>query len=150
MIMDDACSCHDGSLVRHGKMCAVAKQDVCGGKARPLLWQDTREPQRAAAAEGGRPPLWRRPKAASFVSCHNRGLVLSQQTSCLATAHIFSCRTRYPSRQERMSTIPNPQPDWRLREWTNQIQGSLPRQDFSGIHLISFEIGDWEIVIVKK
>ena len=73
-------------------MCAVARQDVCCDKVRSLLWQDTREPQRGAAAEGGRPPLWRRPKAASLVSCHNRGLVLSQQTSCLATAHILSCR----------------------------------------------------------
>ena len=53
---------------------------------------------------------------------------------------IVSCRTRYPSRQERMSTIPNPQPDWRLREWTKQIQGSLPRPDFSSMHFIFFEI----------
>ena len=90
------------------------------------FWQDKR------TTKGGRP------KAASLVSCHNRDLALSQQISCLATAHIFSCRTRYPSRQER------------LREWTNQIQGSLPRPDFSGTHFIFFEIGDWEIVIVKK
>ena len=95
-------SCRDGYLVRQEKMCAVARQDVCCDKARSLLWQGTREPQRGAAAEGGRPPLWRRPKAASLVSCHNRGLVLPQQTSCVATAHLSCGRTRDPS--YRLST----------------------------------------------
>ena len=60
---------------------------------------------------GGRrrrpPPLWGRPKAASLVSCHNRDLALSQQTSCLATAHIFSCRIRYPSRQDTICVSPS-------------------------------------------
>ena len=115
---DLSCGHTRGALWQH-KMSVVARQDLCGGK---------RQGRRPSAA----------PLCGSLVSCHNRGLVLSQQTSCLATAHIFSCRTRYPSRQER------------LREWTNQIQGSLPRPDFSGTNFIFFEIGDWEIVIVKK
>ena len=130
----------------------LAATDIWCGKKRCALWQDKMSvvTRRDLCCGKTQPPLWGRPKAASLVSCHNRDLALSQQTSCLATAHIFSCRTRYPSRQERMSTIPNPQPDWRLREWTNQSQGSLPRPDFSGIHFIFFEIGDWEIGIVKK
>ena len=80
-------SCHDGSLVRHGKMCAVARQDVCCGKARPLLWQDTREPQMAAAAFGGRPPLW--------VPCS-----LPPQRSCLATTRHLAL----PQRTSRLAT----------------------------------------------
>ena len=101
-------TCEDTGLSCGEKRCALRQRKMSGcGKTRPLWWQGTREPQRGAAAEGGRPPLWRRPKAASLVSCHNRGLVLSQQTSCLATAHIFSCRTRYPSRQDTICVSPS-------------------------------------------
>ena len=71
-----------------GKMSVVTRQDVCCGKTQ-------------GNHKGGRP------KAASLVSCHNRGLVLSQQRSCLATAHIFSCRTRYPSRQDTICVSPS-------------------------------------------
>ena len=100
-------SCRDGYLVRQEKMCAVARQDVCRDKTRPLLWQDTREAAFGRLHKGGRTPLAAAPLYGSLVSCHNRGLVLSQQTSCLATAHIFSCRTRYPSRQDTICVSPS-------------------------------------------
>ena len=68
----------------------VAGREVrCGntgcrcGKTRPLWWQEQREPQREAAA--------------SLVSCHYRGLVLPQQTSCVVIAHLSSRHTRDPS-----------------------------------------------------
>ena len=40
------------SLLWQDKMCVVARQDLCCGKTRSLLWQDIRE------AAFGRPPLW--------------------------------------------------------------------------------------------
>ena len=59
-----------GALCHH-KMSVVVRQDLRGGKRQ-----------------------WRRPSAAplcgSLVSCHHGGLVLPQQTSCVATAHL-SC-----------------------------------------------------------
>ena len=75
-------------------MCVVARQDLCCGKTRSLLWQDIKESTKGGGAKR-RPPLWRRPKAASFMSCHKRDLVLPQQRSCLATTHILSCHNRH-------------------------------------------------------
>ena len=63
-------------LVWPHERCAVATQDVCCGKTRPPWWQETREPQRGAAAEGGRLPC-----------------LLPPQTSCLATTDILCCHS---------------------------------------------------------
>ena len=51
-------------------------------------------------------PFVKRPFAGTRVSCHNRGLALPQETSCLATAHILPCRTRDPSWQDKMRVSP--------------------------------------------
>ena len=128
-------SCRDGYLVRQEKMCAVARQDVCCDKTRPLLWQDTREPQRAAAAEGGRPPLWRRPKAASLVPCHHRGLVLPQPDILRCrSAHLVSPHERPVSSHVRP---PPPRPKCAVRDpVSSHVRPPRPRpkcaiRDFS-------------------
>ena len=84
---------HNRSLVWGDDKCAVATQDVCCGKARPLWWQDTREPQR-----GGRP------KAASLVSCHHGGLALPQpDILCCHSVHLVS-----PHERSVVSQHPSP------------------------------------------
>ena len=76
---DLSCGHTRGALWQH-KMSVVARQDLCGVK-------------RQGHHKGGRPPK----AAASFVSCHHRGLVFPQQTSCVATAHRLSRHTRDPA-----------------------------------------------------
>ena len=71
-------------------MCAVAREDECCGKTKPLLSQDTREaavrpPLQSWAAA---PPLWRRPRGR--LPC-----VLPQQWFCLATTVILSCHSAH-------------------------------------------------------
>ena len=79
----------------------LAATDIWCGKKRCALWQDkmsvvTRRDLCCGKTQGnhkGRRP----PKAASLVSCHHRGLVLPQQATCVATAHLSSRHTRNPS-----------------------------------------------------
>ena len=54
------------SLLWQDKMCVVARQDLCCGKTRSLMWQEMQQSTKGGGAKR-RPPLWRRPKAASFV-----------------------------------------------------------------------------------
>ena len=96
------------------QMCVVARQDLCCGKTRSLLWLDKTSvvarhkggglrppPQRGAAF--GRPPLWipyvlpqQRSclATAEILSCHSRDLVLPQHTSGPATTGILPCHIR--------------------------------------------------------
>ena len=88
----------------------MARQDLCCGKTRYLLWQDKisfvprhKGIHKGARSAKPRAPLWRRREAPpplclgtrEILSCHNRDLVLPQHTSCLATTEILSCHYRH-------------------------------------------------------
>ena len=79
----------------------MARQDVCCGKTRSLLWQDNislaprhKGIHKGVRREAPRPFVEAARSAASLMSWHKRDLVLPQQRSCLATTHILSCHNR--------------------------------------------------------
>ena len=111
-------------------MCVVARQDLCCGKTRSLLWLDKtsvvarhkgstkgggrRPPPFVEAAEGRLPYVLPQQRSclatAEILSCHSRDLVLPQHTSGPATTGILPCHilrhpgnffsTRLPSNSE--------------------------------------------------
>ena len=75
----------------------VARQDPCCGRTRCVLWQD-------------KIPVAAAPLCGSLMSCHNRGVVLPQQRSCLATAEILSCHNTHlvlPQQGSCLATVSN-------------------------------------------
>ena len=130
-------SCHDGSLVWQDEMCAVARQDDCCGKTKPLLWQDTREPQRGAAE--GRLPC-----------------VLPQQRSRLVTTDILSHHSAHLFLPHQISVaaredVHNPESPTRLEiARMDKPDSGFPPPPGCFRHRCFFLIGDWNIVIVKK
>ena len=99
----DVCCGKTRSLLWQDKMCVVARQDLCCGKTRSLLWQDIRESTKGGGAAGAAPLCGggRRPPplclaTTEILSCHNRDLALPQRTSCLATTETLSCHNRDP------------------------------------------------------
>ena len=139
----DILSCRDGYLVRQEKMCAVARQDVCCDKTRPLLWQDTREAAFGRPHKGGgrlrRPPPFVVPlclATTEILPCHNRHLVLPQRTSCLAAPDIRRGKRGCPQ-----SRIPNPIGD--CENGQTKVRVPSPAQIFlaSILFFLRLEIG---------
>ena len=105
-----------------------ARQDICCGEARSLLWQDIKESTKGGGAKR-RPPLWRRPKAASLMSWHKRDLVLPQQRSCLATTHILSCHNRDLVLPQQRLGLPSTEFFWLRTDSSGSEAGSAGQKN---------------------